>query len=301
MHPILFTIPGVDIPLRSFGLMVVLGFLLGSHFMTRWGTSSSADPEREGLGYQSIPVWVMAGVVLGARLMYVIVEVAGGTDVGKGFTSDPLSILFVWQGGLVMYGGAFGGILGGWLCCRKYGIPIPHATDLGLVAGILGLSIGRIGCLLVGDDFGQIAAEAHKNLPFPIVVKVPEVLPPGSLFGQENAGQILYATQPWMTLNALALVLLGRFVLLPARRYPGQVAAQMLLLYSIGRYTIETYRGDAIRGMWFDDTFSTSQLVSIAVFIVTLTFLIIRRKSARGRPALAPPEEARPATQSGLD
>ncbi len=296
MHPILFTIPGVGIPLRSFGLMVVLGFLVGSHFMTRWGTRGSLDPEREGPGYQAIPVWVMIGVVLGARLMYVIVEVAGGTAVGQGFTSDPLSILFVWQGGLVMYGGAFGGLAGGWLCCRKYGIPIPHATDLGLVAGILGLSIGRIGCLLVGDDFGRVAAEAHQSLPFPIVLRVPEILPEGSLFGAENAGKVLYATQPWMTLNALALVLIGRFLLLPRRRYTGQVAAQMLLLYSIGRYTIESYRGDSIRGLWFDDTFSTSQLVSIVVFVACIVFLFVNRGRSGGRPALEPPTDATPSS-----
>lgn len=290
MYPILFEIPLVGIPLRSFGLMVVLGFLLGSNLMTRWGIAGSLDPEQDGPAYQSIPVWVMVGIVLGARAMYVAVEIARGGPVGQGFTSDPLSVFFIWEGGLVMYGGAFGGILGGWWCCRKHNVPIPHATDLGMVAGMLGLCIGRIGCLLVGDDFGRIVDEAHLGLPFPLVLHVPEVLPEGSLFGSTNAGQVLYATQPWMSLNALGLLLFGRFVLLPRRRYAGQVSAQILLLYSIGRFCIEHFRGDDIRGVWFDGAISTSQLVSVVVFSVTLLYLIVKRGTPDGRPALTPPE-----------
>ena len=191
-----------------------------------------------------------------------------------------------------MYGGAFGGILGGWWCCKKYDLPIPHSTDLGMVAGIFGLAVGRIGCLLVGDDFGRVVSEAHASLPFPITLKVPDELPPGSLFGQENAGQVLYATQPWMSLNAFALGMFGRYFLLPRRRYVGQTAAWMLLIYSIGRFTIEMFRGDEIRGTWFDDALSTSQLVSIVVFLASSVFLFLNRGRGQDRPALSPPDAA---------
>ncbi|MCA9002245.1 MAG: prolipoprotein diacylglyceryl transferase, partial [Planctomycetes bacterium] len=276
--PILFKIPGLDFPLRSFGLMVMIGFLVGAHFLTRWGTRGADDKEAAQVGFSSLPMWILGGIIAGARAMYVVVEILRGDVVGQGFLEDPLSMLFVWEGGLVMYGGAIGGILGAWWATRKHRIPFRHAFDLGVPTAFLGLAFGRVGCLLVGDDFGSIVPEAHASLPFPIVVHVPAVLPEGSLFGPENAGQILYCTQIWMSLNALALFLIGRFWLLPRRRYGGQVGAMLLLLYSFGRFTIEIYRGDAIRGVWFDGAISTSQLISIFVALISGTYLFLNRK-----------------------
>ncbi len=285
MHPILFEIPGLNLPIRSFGLMVMLGFLLGAHFLTRWGVKGAPDPDHAREGYSALPIWVLIGVIFGARFLYVGVEMAGNTHEGQAYKEDPFSILFIWQGGLVMYGGALGGILGGWLATRKHKLPVGQAMDLGVPAAFLGLAIGRIGCLLVGDDYGKVVSENHSAWPFPLVIQVPDPLPDQSLFGAENAGLTLYCTQMWMSLNALALFLIGRFVLLPRRRFAGQVAAITLLLYSGGRYFIEMYRGDKIRGLWFEDRFSTSQLISIGVALLCLTFLAVRWRK-RQTPAM---------------
>lgn len=277
MHPILFTVPGLDFPIRSFGLMVVLGFLLGSHVYAVLGQRYAQDPEREAPGFAAVPLWVLVGVLLGARAMYIGVEILRGSETGQAYLDDPLKMLAYWEGGLVMYGGAFGGIALGLWAARRQGLRVWHALDLGLVAGMLGLSIGRIGCLLVGDDFGSRVPAEHQDLPFPLTLRVPEVLPEGSLFGEDNAGQVLWATQPWMTVNALILFAVGLW-LLKRRRWEGQVAAQVLVLYAIGRSTIENFRGDELRGMWFGGALSTSQVVSIAVGTVCLALLIFNRK-----------------------
>ncbi|MEZ6005592.1 MAG: prolipoprotein diacylglyceryl transferase [Planctomycetota bacterium] len=287
MHPILFEIPGLHWPVRAFGLMVMLGFLVGAHFLTGWGTKGSARPAEAKVGFSALPLWVLFGVVAGARALYVIVEISGNTDVGRGYREDPLSMLFVWQGGLVMYGGAIGGLLAGWLATRKYKLPLAHSMDLGVTAAFLGLSIGRIGCLLVGDDFGRIAADAHQSWPFPLVVHVPSPLPAGSLFGEENMGKVLYCTQMWMSMNAFLLFLIGRFWLLPRRRYAGQVAATLLLLYAFGRFGIEMFRGDSIRGLWFEGRISTSQLISIGVALVTALYLLLRLRKPQQPPEAA--------------
>ncbi|MBL4771741.1 MAG: prolipoprotein diacylglyceryl transferase [Planctomycetes bacterium] len=281
MHPILFEIPGIHFPLRSFGLMVMVGFLVGSHFLTRWGTRGAADPEKVVEGFAALPMWILVGIIAGARAMYVVVEVLRGDVVGQGFVDDPLSMLFVWQGGLVMYGGAIGGILGAWWATSKHKLPFNHAMDMGVTAAFLGLAFGRIGCLLVGDDFGSVVPEAYENLPFPITIRVPEVLAEHSLFGQENAGKILWCTQIWMSLNALMLFFIGRFWLLPRRRFGGQVAATLLFIYSFGRFGIEIFRGDAIRGVWFDGMVSTSQLISVVVALLTAIYLGLRLKRSQ--------------------
>ncbi|MDA1263794.1 MAG: prolipoprotein diacylglyceryl transferase [Planctomycetota bacterium] len=273
MHPILIDLG--PFPLRSFGLMVVLGFLLGAHWFTRLGLRGVADPETLREKLDSVPMWVLGGVIGGARLMYVIVEVLRGSSIGQSFVDDPLKIFFVWEGGLVMYGGAFGGMLGGYWAARKHGLDPRQVLDLGVVVAFMGLAVGRIGCLLVGDDFGSIVPEAYKGLPFPITITVPEELKVGSLFGEANRGQVLWATQIWMSVNAACISALG-FRLLRRRRYRGQVALQLMGVYSVMRFLIEGFRGDELRGVWFGGI-STSQLVSIVTGLVCLALLVRNR------------------------
>ena len=271
MHPILFELPG-GFPIRSFGLLLAAGFLLGSWIFSRLVARFSADPERDVARYGALPLWILIGIVVGARAFYVVVELLKGGPTGQGYLEDPLSVLAVWQGGLVMYGGTFGGLIGGTWCAKRHGIPLWHAMDLGLVAGWFGLAVGRVGCLMVGDDYGAVVPERWRDLPFPITLHVPDPLPAHSLWGVENAGQVLWATQPWMTINATVIGLIGLW-LLGRRRYPGQVSLVIVLLYAITRSIIEAFRGDAVRGTWFGGAISTSQLISIVAGAVALALL----------------------------
>lgn len=277
MHPYLIeSIPGLGMPLRAFGVMVAAGFVLGMWVLSKLVARHSADPEADVARYGEVHVWILAGILLGARLMYVIVEIAQGTGTGQAYVDEPWTILFIWQGGLVMYGGFFGGLaLGAWKSKRE-GLRIPEALDYGLTSAFFGLAVGRIGCLLVGDDHGKIVPPEYADLPFPIVVRVPEILPDGSLFGAANAGQVLWATQPWMAINTLLLGFIGVW-LLRRRRYGGQVALTLAALYSVGRYQIENFRGDSLRGLWFDDSLSTSQVVAIVCGSVAVLALVMLR------------------------
>jgi len=306
MHPILFEIPGLGFPIRSFGLMVVLGFLLGSYLFARLGERYSGNPEAEALGYANVPLWILGGILLGARGMYVLVEIFQQSPTGKEYLADPLKVFYYWEGGLVMYGGTFGGIAVGIWAANKYRLHVAHAFDLGLTAGFFGLSIGRIGCLLVGDDYGKKATGWAADLPFPVTIRVPElvknpnypkfeskefVMPEGCLFGEENAGELLWATQPWMTINAILMGLIGLW-LLKRRRYAGQVSVVLLLIYSIARFVIESFRGDKIRGLWFNDTLSTSQLVSVGLGLISLVLIIKWRGRRDENGGFAPGVEA---------
>jgi len=273
MHPILFEIPGLGFPLRSFGVMVAAGFLLGMWVMGRLVQRYSDQPAKDLARYSAVHVWILAGVLIGARLMYVTVEVAKGSSTGQEYIDSPWTVLFIWQGGLVMYGGLFGGILFGIWKGWKEGLDLAHGLDVGLTAGFFGLALGRIGCLLVGDDYGRIVPTRYEELPFPITLRVPAELPAGSLFGTQNAGHVLWATQPWMAINAILLGLFGIW-LMKRRSFPGQVALVLVLLYSVTRFVIEMFRGDELRGMWFGDSISTSQLIAIGVAVVSTCLLI---------------------------
>ncbi len=280
MHPYLFDIPlpWSDAPfhLRSFGALVAMGFLFGAHILQRLAASYSDDPEAEQERWAQIIMWVLFGVFGGARLMYVAVEMLRGSATGQGYIDQPWTMFYFWEGGLVMYGGFAGGVLAGIYKSRKVGVHWLHGLDLAMPASFFAQAIGRVGCLMVGDDFGKIVPEKYESLPFPLVVKVPDPLPDGSLFGTENAGQYLWATQPWMSLNALVIGLIALAVL-KKRRYTGQVLLWTVALYSIGRYTIEVFRGDSIRGLWFDGMMSTSQLISVVAGSIAFLLLIKNR------------------------
>lgn len=282
MHPAL---PGVlGLRLSTFGPMVALGFLLGTWIWGRLARRYEPGPQHDPEPWSEVPIWILVGILVGARLLYVIVELSRGSEVGKSFLSQPWRLIAFWQGGLVMYGGLAGGIAGGVWCVLRRKLPAWHALDIGLVAGFFGLAVGRIGCFLVGDDYGRVVPPEHANWPFPLVVTVPDPLPERSLFGLHNAGQTLYATQLWLSFNAVCLGLLGLW-LLKHRRFHGQTALLLVMAYALTRSFVEHFRGDEVRGVWFGGALSTSQLISIGAGLVALILLARRRRASRASPA----------------
>jgi phosphatidylglycerol---prolipoprotein diacylglyceryl transferase len=282
MLPILFKIPGLEFPIRSFGVMLATGFLVASWLLGKLAERYGDDPKGDPVRFSRITVWVLVGIVIGARLMYVVVEIARGSGVGQEFVSNPLKIFAVWEGGLVMYGGLFGAIIGGTWCAHRERLRVLHVFDLGIVPGFIGVAIGRIGCLLVGDDYGRVVPDRFQHLPFPITLRVPDPLPEASLFGIENAGKLLWATQPWMSIKDLIVAFVA-WQVLKRRRYAGQVALWGLLVYAVLRSVVEAFRGDEVRGVWFGGAVSTSQLVSAVMGFVVVVLLV--RNRGRRDPA----------------
>jgi phosphatidylglycerol:prolipoprotein diacylglycerol transferase len=276
MHPILFEIPGTGFPLRTFGALLGIGFLVGAWLFSVLIARFSKSPERDVEAYSALPTWVLIGIIVGARVLYVIVEIARGSPVGRDFLDTPWTMIAVWQGGLVMYGGLLGAIVGGMWCARRHKLRPLHALDVGIVAGFVGQAIGRWGCLMVGDDYGSRVPEKWNWLPFPITVRVPNPLPPESLFGDENIGQLLWATQPLMSFKALIVAAVS-YRVLKHRRYEGQAAWAGITTYAFLRFAIEFLRGDEVRGVWFGGALSTSQLISLVAGALGLALLVKNR------------------------
>jgi phosphatidylglycerol:prolipoprotein diacylglycerol transferase len=334
MHPVLFELPLVGFPIRSFGVTVAAGILLGIWVWGRLSERHGDDPEKDPARVSQVALWVVVGVLVGARLMYVVVEssrylasdVTGEqiehwrsglapastpaqieernhaleVAVGHDFLDDPFKVFLIWQGGLVMYGGMIGGILFGILASRSQGLKVWNTLDMAMIGAFLGLSIGRWGCLLVGDDYGAVVPEGYtdsmRQIAFqnggeigPLTIRVPDAdwlaLHSESLFDSSMAGQTLWATQPWMSISAAIIALVG-YLVLKRRTWCGQAAGIMLAQYAITRFTIEFFRGDKIRGLWFSNTLSTSQLISFLGLAVA-AYLIWKR------PGPSPPKLAR--------
>ncbi|PYR90203.1 MAG: hypothetical protein DMF84_22195 [Acidobacteria bacterium] len=154
MYPVLFRIGSLDI--TSFGVMVALGALAGLWVFRR-------ELARGGLPEAALDaaVYGLVGGLIGAKLLYVFEHRAEGS-----FFSLVLD-----RGGMSWFGGFVGGLLAGYVTIRANRwslIPVLSAATPALAVGQM---LGRIGCFLVGDDYGH-----PTNLPWGVAF--PRGLPP---------------------------------------------------------------------------------------------------------------------------
>lgn len=149
VYPLVLHIGSFSI--TGFGLMMMLAFILA-------GWAMQLDLRRRGLDEEfaaDVVIGAVLGGLVGAKLWYV--ALTGQTPFSRGG--------FVWYGGFV--GGVLGVIFNSW----RRRVPIAFTAELVAPALTLGYAIGRVGCFLVGDDYG-----VPSSLPW--AVKFPFGLPP---------------------------------------------------------------------------------------------------------------------------
>ena len=133
-----------EVTITSFGVMMVVAFLAATWVMRRRLEELDRDPRLA----DDIMVASLIGGLLGAKLYYVVLY-------WQISPAGPWPLLFS-RGGLVWYGGLIGGAAAvAWMVWRRDDASIPFAADLVAPALALGYGIGRIGCFLVGDDYGR--------------------------------------------------------------------------------------------------------------------------------------------------
>jgi phosphatidylglycerol:prolipoprotein diacylglycerol transferase len=133
---------------------MALGFLVGYWITVRRMIEEGLDPKEA----PNILMWIMIGGVGGSKLYFAI-----DVSLREGRAFFPLLFArdgITWYGGLIMATavGAFG--------CRRHGVPVKTFADCTAVAGAVGQSIGRVGCFLVGDDYGR-TTDAAWGVTFP--------------------------------------------------------------------------------------------------------------------------------------
>lgn len=133
-----------EVTITSFGVMMVIAFLAATAVMRHRLDELGRDKRLA----DDVMVASLVGGLLGAKLYYVVLY-------WQISPAGPWSLLFS-RGGLVWYGGLVGGAAAVlWMVWRREGTSIPFAADLTAPALALGYGIGRIGCFLVGDDYGR--------------------------------------------------------------------------------------------------------------------------------------------------
>lgn len=151
----------LGLPIRGYGVMVLLGLFCGIAITARRGKQLGIDTDT----IVSLGFWMMVIGVLGARVFWVVQkweELAGDTLIAK--LTDALRVT---EGGLVIYGGVIGGIVGMLVFCYRNRLSIPSTADLIAPGFLIGLSLGRIGCLLNGCCFGGVCVSDLPKIQFP--------------------------------------------------------------------------------------------------------------------------------------
>ncbi len=161
MQQVLFRIFGI--PIYGYGLMLFFAFI-GCSWLAR------RLCRREGIDGKMIPdlaICLFVTGILGGRIVYVI-QYWSDFNVG----ADPLKLIRLWDGGLVLYGALFGGTLGylGFyhFVLKKQGVSNWKMFDVIAPCLALGIAFGRIGCLCTGCCYGNVACEPYPAIHFPL-------------------------------------------------------------------------------------------------------------------------------------
>ncbi|MCB9760066.1 MAG: prolipoprotein diacylglyceryl transferase [Alphaproteobacteria bacterium] len=279
MFPDLWTQQTANGPLEfhTYGLFLMLGFAAAAWVTGRRMKQVGINPDK------LVPLMAIAIVagIAGARLLHFL-----GAE-RSAFLANPLIFFDLSQGGMAFYGGAIGATLAGVAYMFYAGVDVWKMADVAVPSILVGLSVGRLGCFSAGCCHGMACnLEASTSLtgglfpggeivlvdgfPWMALVFHPDV-GVGSIHGVP-----VYPTQLWESAGAMLLFLGLSWVWKHHRRFDGQILALTLLTYPILRSTIESFRGDTIRGVEYLGLFSTSQLVSLPVFALGLIIILLR-------------------------
>jgi phosphatidylglycerol:prolipoprotein diacylglycerol transferase len=208
MYPELFRIG--DFSISTFGLMLATAFLVGSWIASHRMGEEGLEPDAT-----TLLIYVMIGGIVGSKLYFAV-------DVWLR-TGQPFSSLLFSRDGITWYGGLIGATLVGAVGCRIHGVPVKTFADCTAVSGAVGQAIGRVGCFLVGDDYGR-----PSDLPWAIAF--PRGAPPTE--------QPVHPTQ----LYEIAWLLPVAALLWRRRRRSPFLFGEYLALNGLGRLFIEHWR-----------------------------------------------------------
>ena len=252
MHPVLVKIFGLEI--HTYGFFIAVAFIVSLFIAGRLG-------ENEGIKKEIIydlAFYILIFSIIGARILYVVIE-------HQYYLRHPLNILKIWQGGLVYYGGFIGAVLAGIFYIRKFKeLSFFKVGDIFLTVLPLGQAIGRLGCLSAGCCYGKPC-----SLPWAITFHNKESLAPLNI--------PLHPTEAYHAVANFIIFLILFHIIRKRRKFYGEIVVLYGIFYSIGRFIVEFFRGDPRGHVWL---FSTSQVISIFIFIVAIIgYFVLKKKN----------------------
>ena len=229
-----------------YGIMVALGFLACVAHLTVLGIRERRPPS---FG-SDLAFWMMLSGIIGARIAYVAANI-------NYYWQDPLAIIRVDQGGLIYYGGFIGAFITGVVFARIKKLNILALADYAVTALPLGHAFGRVGCFLNGCCYGAVTSVS---------------------WGVSQQEAIRHPVQLYEAfLNFVIYALLTWFY--PRRKHNGEILAIYCIIYPLGRFLLEFFRGDERLG-WHG--LSYAKIISLGLIAVgVIIWFVVSRSNQK--------------------
>jgi phosphatidylglycerol---prolipoprotein diacylglyceryl transferase len=270
VHPILFELGPITI--YSYGVLLAAAYLLGLWMAARRARQAGLDANK----VLDLGIWVIIAALVGAKALLFIVDFEQFTSSWQEFTT-------LLRSGGVFYGGLIAAVVVCIYQLRKHKLPLWTSGDLFAPGIALGYMVGRLGCLMAGCCYGK-----QTDVPWAITFTDPTA--------NINVGTPLnlplHPTQIYESGAGLIILLLLLGLERRGRAFAGRTFWFFVLFYSVSRFIIEFYRGDD-RGMPFD-ALSTSQLISVVLFPLSLLMLWYLSRASRPPATEAPARPRKP-------
>jgi prolipoprotein diacylglyceryl transferase len=249
------------LPLRAYALCIMIG-IVAACVVTEYRMRRRGAPP---LAVLDIAVWAVPFGIVGARLYHVITTPGPyfGTD------GDPIRALYIWEGGLGVWGSVAGGALGAWIGCRRLGIPLRFVADAIAPALPLAQGLGRW-----GNWFNNELHGGPTSLPWGLKVYEFDTSQGAAVrtaTGEPSVAGIFHPTFLYEFVWDIGVALLVWQLDKRYRFGRGRAFALYAMAYTVGRFWIEAMRTDDAEhflGMRLNDW------TSIVVFLGALVYFL---------------------------
>jgi phosphatidylglycerol---prolipoprotein diacylglyceryl transferase len=260
MHPRLLTTPFFTV--HTFGVLLASAYLAAYWWLMREGRRERLDTD----ALSSLAFWAIAGAIVGAKALMVLRDLSEYLSApGALFSSAVLTSAGDFYGGFI--GALIASFLFFW---RHPPLSFWQTADLCAPAIALGQAIGRIGCLMAGDDYGR-----PTQLPWGVTFTDPDA----AAIGGAPLGVPLHPVQAYESV-VCAVLFLVMVQLLRRKRFDGEVILAYTASYAIARFVLEFFRGDVDRGFvvgWL----STSQFIAAILGPAAIALLVALHRRQR--------------------
>ena len=244
--------------IRWYSVLIVTGMALAVWLASR-------EEKRVGFPKDTIlglALFLLPLGIIGARLYYVVFK-------WEEYAADPISILYIWNGGLAIYGGIIGGALAAWIYAIRHRLSLAKLADIIIPGVALAQGIGRWGNFFNSEAHGVATLNPAWQF-FPASVRIGDTWYLATFF-YESALDIAVFAWLWARRKS--------------RRHSGDTLLAYLLLYGAGRMLIEGLRTDSL---YIGGTLRVSQALS-ALMVLAVCIVWAARARARDRVLLLVP------------
>ena len=237
-----------------YGLVIALGFLLAVIYGNKRAKQFGITEDN----LISMLLCAVPAAIVFARAYYCIFN-------WSAFADDPVSCLYIWEGGIAIYGGVIGAVLAAYLYCKFAKVRFGAMADLGGLGLLIGQSAGRWGNFFNREAFGG---------PTDNFLRM-------GLYDYAGNLEYYHPTFLYESLwNMIGFVVLH--FLSKKRKFDGEIFCLYIAWYGFGRFFIEGLRTDSL--YLFDTGLRVSQLLAVVSCLLALAVFFFRRKNIGNEP-----------------